>query len=292
MLSLKTNEIRSSNLFYICIVCHAAMAVARTAEIEPWAIYTPIPPQCPSPVEDSRRLKPYKMREEVHFTVFFDYTIETDKPVDDNVTVALMNVITTTADDYMHCACGESEASITGLVALDKNDNRRKLRKYRNTKNYGVSGKYRPPPGVDPTGLVKDSIGRGRGRRRLSETYDSSCNVVNDESMSDILNDQEVFDGEVYDAYLEEDTVMSCYDNADICVDNISPNITTSCNVGYQEESLCQLDCCCMYPEAQRCKDIAYTACGTMDAMCIDVEFYVTLPPTPVKNKKIDIIIP
>jgi len=239
-------------------------------------------------------LKPKLLRKERQFAVFFDYVLVTDTPIDENVVTSLITTITTKTNDYAHCACGEQETEVTGVVELGNNGSRRKMKSsYRTRKNLAMTGRYRPPPNMDPTGLVKESLGKGGRGRRFLQTYDSSCNTLDDDTMTEKLNEQEVFNGTVHEAYVELDSVSTCYTDAGKCCEHISDTLT-SCNAGeHDPNSLCQLDCCCSHPEEFCCQRIAKERCGSIDAMCNVVEDYEPMPPTPVpKNIPIDIIIP
>merc|ERR1712043_113570 len=67
-----------------------------------------------------------------------------------------------------------------------------------------------------------------------------------------------------------EESLESCEKNEDTCCNNIGYGST--CSWGYNAISLCQLSCCCRFPNADCCQQI-FNSRKTVDATCDFVEF-------------------
>merc|ERR1711982_129926 len=114
-------------------------------------------------------------------------------------------------------------------------------------------------------------MGFRRKSRHLQEDNASFCNYV-----------KKAFNGIVVDTSIKEDTAITCEKSVDTCCNHISYDAT--CDNTYDSNSLCQMECCCNFPDADCCKAISLNKKCDFDSFCTGNSTASTFPPTTLNK--------
>ena len=115
-----------------------------------------------------------------------------------------------------------------------------------------------------------------RSRNRNLQITDANCEYIQT-SFAKRLNETTPFLGIIIYARVEETTMNSCAKDENTCCNHISYSAT--CNSHhYDEQSLCQLQCCCHFPTSDCCTNIFQDKDCDRDDFCAGLDVTMDAP--------------